>query len=330
MSTSSNEGGEPRLRKRDKLRAMLGMENKDALKNELSQVLGEMREMDDKFKSLEERVQNLEIALELDGSKDWTESLAEAESLIGRSTDEGPLVLREDEVCLIPGETMVRVEDAPNNSRRIFCAIDIYASVEDVWGILTDYDNLQKYIPSLVKNEVLKRESDGVRLKQVGAAELLPGLSFKARCTLDVKEWPDGISASILEGSTGDKSIEDADDATIASTAGIPLVRGVFPRPYAISHLPHRDLTMQSVESGRFGLGGDFSLYQGVWRMQPLPGCGDTENGASRLSYAVELRPSLPVPVALLEGRIASDLVANLKAIREVAQARVVEKSSPE
>jgi hypothetical protein len=41
-------------------------------------------------------------------------------------------VLREDEVCLIPNEVMVRVEDAPANSRRIFCAIDIFASVDEV------------------------------------------------------------------------------------------------------------------------------------------------------------------------------------------------------
>lgn len=107
----------------------------------------------------------------------------------------------------------------------------------------------------------------------------------------------------LLEGSTGDKSIEDADDLVLASTAAIPLVRGVFPRPYAISHLPHRDLSMQSVEAkGRLGGllgGGDFALYQGVWRMQPLPNCvrGDGLTAASRLSYAVELRPALPVPV---------------------------------
>jgi hypothetical protein len=93
-------------------------------------------------------------------------------------------------------------------------------------------------------------------------------------------------------------------------------VRGVFPRPYAISHLPHRDLSMQSVEEkGRLGGllgGGDFSLYQGVWRMQPLPNCvrsaasggggatGGVLTSASRLSYAVELRPALPVPVRCL------------------------------
>jgi len=132
----------------------------------------------------------------------------------------------------------------------------------------------------------------------------------QAQCTLDVAEYMEGIPMEMLEGSTGDKSIEDADDLFLASTSTIPLVRGVFPRPYAISHLPHRDLSMQSVEEkkrlgGILGGGGsDFALYQGVWRMQPLPNCaktsedgGTTITAASRLSYAVELRPALPVPV---------------------------------
>ncbi len=58
------------------------------------------------------------------------------------------------------------------------------------------------------------------------------------------------------------------------------------------------------------------AAVQGVWRMQPLPGCAESGLDAMRLSYAVELRPALPVPVSLLERRIASDLIANLKAIR--------------
>jgi ssRNA-specific RNase YbeY (16S rRNA maturation enzyme) len=37
--------------------------------------------------------------------------------------------------CLIPGEPVVRVEKAPENSRRIFAGVDIMASVEDVWNV---------------------------------------------------------------------------------------------------------------------------------------------------------------------------------------------------
>ena len=37
--------------------------------------------------------------------------------------------------CLVPGEPVVRVEKAPENSRRIFAGIDIMASVDDVWNV---------------------------------------------------------------------------------------------------------------------------------------------------------------------------------------------------
>jgi hypothetical protein len=37
--------------------------------------------------------------------------------------------------CLVPGEPVVRVEKAPENSRRIFAGIDIRANVEDVWNV---------------------------------------------------------------------------------------------------------------------------------------------------------------------------------------------------
>lgn len=84
-----------------------------------------------------------------------------------------------------------------------------------------------------------------------------------------------------------------------------------------ISALPHRDITMQGVE----GLG-DFSFYQGVWRMQPLPGCAQPGFSAMRLTYSVELSPRLWVPVALLEGNIAKALGENLEAIRDFVSAK--------
>ena len=98
------------------------------------------------------------------------------------------------------------------------------------------------------------------------------------------------------------------------------MTRGVFPSPYALEELPVSDIAMQSVE----GAAGDFSHYQGVWRLQPLPGCEAVEGGAAmRLTYAVELRPRIPVPVKLLEGRIAVDLGKNLQAIRDCAESRL-------
>ena len=49
-------------------------------------------------------------------------------------TEMTPRFIGEDE-CLVPGEPVVRVEKAPQNSRRIFAGIDIPVSVEDVWEV---------------------------------------------------------------------------------------------------------------------------------------------------------------------------------------------------
>jgi len=45
-----------------------------------------------------------------------------------------PPFIGEDQ-CLVPGEAVVRVEKATDNSRRILAGIDIMASVDDVWKV---------------------------------------------------------------------------------------------------------------------------------------------------------------------------------------------------
>ena len=72
---------------------------------------------------------------------------------------------------------------------------------------------------------------------------------------------------------------------------------------------------------------GDFEHYQGVWRMQALPNCAPDGGNASRLTYAVEIKPKGILPVKLIEGRIASDLKANMAAIRRYVEA--AEKLKP-
>ena len=108
---------------------------------------------------------------------------------VGRDDDKAPAVLSE-EVCLVPGSPVVRVESAPGNARRIFTGIDIVANSEDVleevWGTLTDYARLAEVVPNLVANEVLSSTDRGARLKQLGAAKLAPGITFTATTTLDV------------------------------------------------------------------------------------------------------------------------------------------------
>ena len=250
-------------------------------------------------------------------------------------TDMAPPFINEDE-CLVPGEPVVRVEKAPQNSRRIFAGIDIPVSVDDVWKLLTDYPNLQKVVPNLVVNEVLElyhgdevvldvdtslsdaeqckaiaNQMKGAVLKQVGGAKVV-GINFSARTTLEVREWPSGMpdfahfEEEMYEGKSRGERVRES--------KGRELTRYVFPRPFALSSLPHKDISMQSIEKDD----GEFRMYQGVWRMQPLPGCSPPGESAMRLTYAVEVSPRPYLPVALVEGRIAQDLCANLKAIRDV------------
>jgi len=84
-----------------------------------------------------------------------------------------------DDMCLVPGaDPEIRIELAPKNARRIFTGVDILASIDSVWTVLTNYEELQLVVPSLVKNEVLYRTPEGgARLKQVGGAKVFPGKS---------------------------------------------------------------------------------------------------------------------------------------------------------
>ena len=63
----------------------------------------------------------------------------------------------------------------------MFLAVLLALFPKKVWNVLTDYARLGDVVPSLVSNEVVATRPDGVRLKQVGAAELIPGVNFKVR-----------------------------------------------------------------------------------------------------------------------------------------------------
>jgi len=251
--------------------------------------------------------------------------------------------LGEDQ-CLVPGEAVVRIEEAPGNARRIFAGIDIRSDVDTIWKLLTDYENLQKCVPNLVTNEVMQlydgeegsdtadapslppadrarlasRRMRGSKLKQVGGAKMI-GITFSARTTLEVREWPTGLPSYCMFDPLHHRvggEMENASGRMRKASKGnkTPLERYVFPRPFAVNSLPTKDITMQSVEDDD----GEFRMYQGVWRMQPLPGCTDgAGDPAMRLTYAVEVAPRPYLPVRIIENRIALDLCSNLRAIRD-------------
>jgi hypothetical protein len=220
-----------------------------------------------------------------------------------QETLEVPPVLMES-LCLLPGDPVVRIERVPGNAVRIFAGMDIEAPMQSVWDVLTDHENLHKVVPSLVHNEVLQRHADGgVRMVQTGAATVVPGIAqLHAKMVVDVKtHYKDS------------QLLEPIDIMLNKFDSRQPPIRGIFPRSFAVNWLPYREITIQNVE----GRPGPFDLYQGVWRVQPLPGCARKGREMSRLTYVVEIKPKGLLPIKLIENRIAADLETNLMAVRD-------------
>lgn len=56
--------------------------------------------------------------------------------------------------------------------------------------------------------------------------------------------------------------------------------------------------------------------FRGVWRIQQQAAQQDRPAPATRLSYALFVRPQKWLPVGLIQSRIESEVAANLAAVR--------------
>ncbi len=179
----------------------------------------------------------------------------------------------DDESCEL---VAVRIERTSANSRRIAGDIIIPKPVNDVWAILTDYDNLAIHVPNLVASKRVNpgTEMGGVpgdgsyrcRLFQKGAQKIV-GFEFGASLTMDMTEEV---------------------------------------------HLPteEKKIMFKCVES-QF-----FSEYDGEWKITPTTDPDDPSQIASKVQYVVDVRPRGPVPVQALEWRIREDVPTNLIAVK--------------
>lgn len=165
-------------------------------------------------------------------------------------------------------------------------------------------------VPEEEQCKMLSTQMKGSKLKQVGGAKVA-GINFSARTTLEVREWPGGMPDFAHFQDDEYEGVSRSERAK--ENAKVKLQRYRFPRPFALSTLPTKDISMQSIENDD----GEFRMYQGVWRMQPLVGCAPEGSQAMRLTYAVEVSPRPYLPVALVERRIVGDLCNNLASIRD-------------
>ncbi|MEM0982003.1 MAG: SRPBCC family protein [Cyanobacteria bacterium P01_H01_bin.58] len=91
-------------------------------------------------------------------------------------------------------------EKLQGRHRRILASIAIPCSVEQLWQILTDYDNLAEFIPNLTLSRQIGASESGTLLEQVGAQCFL-NIQFCARVVLNmVEQFPHRLGFTMVEG----------------------------------------------------------------------------------------------------------------------------------
>jgi ribosome-associated toxin RatA of RatAB toxin-antitoxin module len=85
------------------------------------------------------------------------------------------------------------MERLPQGTRRLAAELKSPLPVQLLWDVLTDYENLSRFIPNLSTSELIQRQGQTVRLQQVGSQQLL-GLRFSAQVQLELTEFrQDGL-----------------------------------------------------------------------------------------------------------------------------------------
>ena len=85
------------------------------------------------------------------------------------------------------------MERLPQGTRRLAAELKSSLPVQLLWDVLTDYENLSRFIPNLSTSELIQRQGQTVRLQQVGSQQLL-GLRFSAQVQLELTEFrQDGL-----------------------------------------------------------------------------------------------------------------------------------------
>ncbi|MGK7888223.1 MAG: SRPBCC family protein [Leptolyngbyaceae cyanobacterium] len=98
------------------------------------------------------------------------------------------------------GNIEVRTEKLDGRRRQITATVQIPHSVERIWGILTDYETLADFIPSLKQSRRLEHPEGGIRVEQIGSESLLK-VKFSARVVLDmIESFPHCLSFEMVEG----------------------------------------------------------------------------------------------------------------------------------
>ena len=82
------------------------------------------------------------------------------------------------------------MERLDQGARRLAVQLRLPLDPQWIWAVLTDYNNLNRYIPNLSSSRQLWRRGNRVGLEQVGCQQFC-GLRFSARVELELEEDPE-------------------------------------------------------------------------------------------------------------------------------------------
>ena len=80
------------------------------------------------------------------------------------------------------------VERMSDGVRRLAAQLLTPVSADQIWAVLTDYDQLSAFIPNLASSRLLLREGNKVHLQQEGCQQFL-GMKFSASVELELEEF---------------------------------------------------------------------------------------------------------------------------------------------
>ncbi|KAB2017308.1 hypothetical protein ERO13_D08G143500v2 [Gossypium hirsutum] len=197
--------------------------------------------------------------------------------------DGGATIIQDEkEESLSEDGVFIEIKKLGGNCRRIRSKIGIEASLDTIWDILTDYEKLADLIPGLAVSKVVEKNDKFARLFQIGQQNLPLGLKFNAKGVLDCYE----------------KDVE------------------------ILPHGKKREIQFKMVE-------GDFTKFEGTWLLEQFSKTknednhqviGGEESSHTTLSYLVDVKPKLWLPIRLVEGRLRKEIKTNLSCIRAEAK----------
>ncbi|KAI9182308.1 hypothetical protein LWI28_024102 [Acer negundo] len=177
----------------------------------------------------------------------------------------------------------VEIKMIGNNTGRVESKIEIDASLDTVWNILTDYEKFVDLVPCIAASHLVEKKANISRVCQIGQINLPLGLKFSAKVVVDYNE----------------KDVE------------------------ILSHGRKRYLEFKMIEGDLQFYQGMWSVEQfngGNCEEDDIDSSLITRKFKTVLSYEAVVKPKPWMPVRLVAGVLGKEIKVNISCIREAAQ----------